>query len=176
MRAARWHGRRDVRVDEVPTPCPGAGELLLRVGWCGICGTDLEEYLAGPLIIPTESPNGLTGKMAPVVLGHEFAGTVAELGPGVSGFDVGQRVVPDVVLFCGACFFCRRHDYALCVNWAALGLQADGGLAEYVLAPSKMCEVVPEGCSDDAAVLAQPLADVGTLHPHPHAGSLQHAR
>src|SRR5690349_16634264 len=92
MRAARWHGRGDIRVEDVPTPRPGPGELLLRVSWSGICGTDVEEYLHGPLIIPTEVPHGLTGRTAPLVLGHEFVGTVAAIGDGVSQFTVGERV------------------------------------------------------------------------------------
>jgi (R,R)-butanediol dehydrogenase/meso-butanediol dehydrogenase/diacetyl reductase len=66
VRAARWHGRGDVRVEDVPQPVPGPGELLLHVSWCGICGTDLEEYLDGPSIIPVEVPNGLTGRVAPL--------------------------------------------------------------------------------------------------------------
>ena len=64
MQAARWHGRGDVRVEEVAQPQPGPGELLLRVAWCGICGTDVEEYLTGPAIIPTDVPNPLTGRAA----------------------------------------------------------------------------------------------------------------
>ena len=116
MRAARWHGRGDVRVEELPRPTPGPGELLLRVNWCGICGTDLEEYLAGPAIIPVEVPNGLTGRVAPLTLGHEFVGSVAALGDGVTDFSVGERVAPEVALFCGQCFFCRRHEYALYLN------------------------------------------------------------
>jgi (R,R)-butanediol dehydrogenase/meso-butanediol dehydrogenase/diacetyl reductase len=86
---------------------PGPGELLLRVSWCGISGTDLEEYLTSSAIIPVEVPNGLTGRVAPVTLGHEFVGTVAALGEGVADFKVGDRVAPEVVLFCGQCFFCR---------------------------------------------------------------------
>ncbi|HEY8477435.1 MAG TPA: 2,3-butanediol dehydrogenase [Chloroflexota bacterium] len=156
MRAVRWHGRHDVRVDEIPTPTPGPGEVLLRVSWCGICGTDVEEYREGPVIIPTTRPNGLTGRTAPLTLGHEFAGTVAALGPGVDHLCVGDRVVPEVVLFCGQCFFCRHHQYALCSNWAALGLHADGGLAEYAVVPAFSCARVPDTLSDEAAALVEP--------------------
>jgi len=156
MRAVRWHGRQDVRVEEVPTPTPGPGEALLRVSWCGICGTDAEEYCEGPVIIPTTQPNGLTGRTAPLTLGHEFAGTVAALGPGVDHLHVGDRVVPEVVLFCGQCFFCRHHQYALCSNWGALGLHADGGLAEYAVVPAFSCARVPDTLSDEAAALVEP--------------------
>jgi (R,R)-butanediol dehydrogenase / meso-butanediol dehydrogenase / diacetyl reductase len=156
MKAARWHGRGDVRIDDVPRPEPVAGELLLRVSWCGICGTDMEEYVAGPIIIPVDAPNGLTHRTAPLTLGHEFVGTVAALGDGVAGFEVGDRLAPEVVLFCGGCFFCRRHEYALCQNWAALGLQADGGLAEYAVVPAFSCVRLPPQLSDEEGALFEP--------------------
>ena len=81
MKAAVWHARDDVRIEEVPEPGPpGPGEVILKVGACGICGTDLEEYRAGPLFIPVDEPNPLTGRRAPLILGHEFAGEVVEVG------------------------------------------------------------------------------------------------
>ena len=156
MQAARWHGRGDVRVEEVARPEPGPGELLLRVAWCGICGTDVEEYLAGPAIIPTDVPNPLTGRAAPITLGHEFAGTVEAVGEGVSGVRVGDRIAPEVVLFCGVCFFCRRHEYALCLKWAALGLMADGGLAEFAVVPAATSVRLPDSLSDEEGALVEP--------------------
>jgi (R,R)-butanediol dehydrogenase/meso-butanediol dehydrogenase/diacetyl reductase len=155
MRAARWHGRGDVRVEDVPVPRPGPGEVLLRVSWCGICGTDIEEYRDGPVVIPVERPNPLTGQRAPVTLGHEFAGEVAEIGPGVDGIAVGDRVVPDICLFCGECHYCRRHEYALCVSWAAIGFHGDGGLAEYVKVPARMCARLPDEIGDEEAALIE---------------------
>jgi (R,R)-butanediol dehydrogenase/meso-butanediol dehydrogenase/diacetyl reductase len=155
MRAARWHGRGDVRVVDVPVPVVGAGEVLLRVSWCGICGTDVEEHRDGPVVIPVERPNALTGQAAPVTLGHEFAGQVVEIGPGVEGLAVGDRVVPEICLFCGECHYCRRHEYALCVSWAAIGLHGDGGLAEYVKVPARMCVRLPDEIGDDEAALLE---------------------
>jgi len=155
MRAARWHGRGDVRVEDVPVPVVGEGEVLLRVSWCGICGTDVEEYRDGPVVIPVDQPNALTGQRAPITLGHEFAGTIVALGPGVEEFAVGDRVVPDICLFCGTCHYCRRHEYALCVSWAAIGLHGDGGLAEFVRVPARMCVRLPDGIADDEAALIE---------------------
>jgi len=155
MRAARWHARRDVRVEDVPIPRVGPGDLLLRVAWCGICGTDLEEYRDGPVVIPVEYPNLLTGQRAPVTLGHEFSGEVVEVGVDVPGFAVGDRVVPDVCLSCGACHYCRRHEYALCLDWAAIGLHGDGGLAEYVRVPARQCLRLPDEIDDEAAALIE---------------------
>jgi (R,R)-butanediol dehydrogenase/meso-butanediol dehydrogenase/diacetyl reductase len=155
MRAARWHGRTDVRVEDVPIPVPRDGEVLLRVGWCGICGTDVEEYRDGPVVIPIDQPNALTGQVAPVTLGHEFAGTVAAIGPGVDRLAVGDRVVPEICLSCGDCFYCRRGEYALCVSWAAIGFHGDGGLAEYARVPARMCVILPDAIADDEAALIE---------------------
>jgi (R,R)-butanediol dehydrogenase / meso-butanediol dehydrogenase / diacetyl reductase len=155
MRAARWHGRADVRVEDVPVPVPRDGEVLLRVGWCGICGTDVEEYRDGPLVIPVDRPNELTGQQAPVTLGHEFAGTVAATGPGVDGLSLGDRVVPEICLSCGDCFHCRRGEYALCVSWAAIGFHGDGGLAEFACVPARMCVRLPDAIADDEAALIE---------------------
>jgi (R,R)-butanediol dehydrogenase/meso-butanediol dehydrogenase/diacetyl reductase len=156
MKAARWHGRRDVRVEDVPVPTPGRGEVRLRVSLCGICGTDLEEYRHGPLVIPVGRPHGLTGRQAPLTMGHEFTGVIEALGPGVDGLREGDRVAPDIVLFCNACVFCRQHQYALCEKWAAIGLHTDGGLAEFVTVPAFACVRLPDSLSDAEAALVEP--------------------
>jgi (R,R)-butanediol dehydrogenase/meso-butanediol dehydrogenase/diacetyl reductase len=156
MKAARWHGRRDVRVEDVPVPTPARGEVLLRVSLCGICGTDLEEYRHGPLVIPADRPHALTGRRAPVTMGHEFFGVVAGAGAGVTGLREGDRVAPDICLFCNACVFCRRHQYALCENWATIGLHTDGGLAEYVTVPAYACVRLPDSLSDAEGALIEP--------------------
>lgn len=155
MRAARWHGRGDVRVEDVPIPQAGPGEVLLRVSWCGICGTDVEEYRDGPVVVPVEAPNAITGQKAPITLGHEFAGSVVEVGPDVDGLAVGDRVVPEICLFCGECWYCRRHEYALCVSWVTIGFHGDGGLAEYVKVPARMCVRLPDTIADDEAALIE---------------------
>jgi (R,R)-butanediol dehydrogenase/meso-butanediol dehydrogenase/diacetyl reductase len=158
MKAARWHGPRDVRVEEVPDPRPGPSDVVLRVAWCGICGTDVEEYLTGPHWIPTVHPNQLTGACAPLILGHEFAGEVVGAGADVRGLQVGDRVAPDTVIYCGHCFWCLRHQVHLCEHLAALGLMADGGLAEFCLAPARMCVRLPASLPLDHAALAETLA------------------
>ena len=102
MLAVRWHARGDVRVEEVPSPAPpGPGELQLQVRWCGICGTDLEEWQSGPVFIPAAVPHPLTGVRAPLVLGHEFAGVVVAVGAGVTEPLPGQRVAVDTIISCG---------------------------------------------------------------------------
>jgi len=159
MLAVRWHARGDVRVEEVPPPAPpGPGEVQLRVRWCGICGTDLEEWLAGPVFIPAAVPHPLTGARAPLILGHEFAGVVVAAGAGVTGPLPGQRVAVDTIVSCGSCHWCRRGEVTRCPALGALGLHADGGLAELCNAPARMCLPVPDTVADDAAALAEPLA------------------
>lgn len=159
MKAAVWHARNDVRVEEVPDPgAPGPGEVILRIGYCGICGTDLEEYRAGPIFIPVGQPNPLTGRQAPLILGHEFAGEVVEVGPGVTALKTGDRVAPDTVIFCGSCYWCQRHQVTLCEKLAALGLMGDGGLAEYCKVPTSMCVRLPAHVPFEHAALAEPLS------------------
>ena len=148
-----------MRLDDVPAPPPpGAGELQLRILWCGICGTDLEEYRSGPIFVPVGRPNPLTGRQAPLTLGHEFAGEVVAVGPGVTRFEPGQRVAADTLIWCGRCYWCLRHQVSLCERLAALGLMADGGLAELCTVPETTCLPVPDGVSDEAAALAETLA------------------
>jgi (R,R)-butanediol dehydrogenase/meso-butanediol dehydrogenase/diacetyl reductase len=159
MQAAVWFARNDIRVVDVPEPrAPGPGEVIIKVGACGICGTDLEEYRAGPLFIPVGQPNPLTGQQAPLILGHEFAGEVMEVGRAVTQFKVGDRLAPDVLLYCGECFWCQRHQVTLCDKLAALGLMGDGGLAEYCRLPVNMAIRVPNGLADEHAAMAEPLS------------------
>lgn len=159
MLALRWHARGDVRLDEVEDPRPpGPGEVLLRPLWCGICGTDVEEYRSGPLFIPSGEPHPLTGRSAPITLGHEFSGEVLDVGPGVERLRPGDRVAADTLIFCGECYWCKRHQVTLCERLAALGLMTDGGLASLCNAPERTLLPIPEGISDEAGALAETLA------------------
>jgi (R,R)-butanediol dehydrogenase / meso-butanediol dehydrogenase / diacetyl reductase len=149
--AAVYHGRRDVRVEEVTEPTePGPGEVLLEVSRAAICGTDAGEWAHGPRLIP---PFG-----DPVVLGHEFVGRVVRAGDGVDLLAPGDRVVSGAGVSCGECEWCRLGRTNLCESYYTLGFQADGGLAETVVTPASICHRVPDACHDDAAAIAQPLA------------------
>jgi threonine dehydrogenase-like Zn-dependent dehydrogenase len=159
MRAAVYHGPHDVRIERVPAPGPpGPGEVGLRVLRAAICGTDCAEYLHGPVLVPLERRHPGSGHAGPVILGHEFAGVVEQLGEGVDGLAAGDRVVSGAGVSCGSCMWCREGRTNLCERYYTLGLHAHGGLAERVIAPASTCLRVPDGCSDDHAALAQPLA------------------
>jgi (R,R)-butanediol dehydrogenase/meso-butanediol dehydrogenase/diacetyl reductase len=157
MRAARWHARGDVRIDEVPEPEPASDELLLDVLWCGICGTDLEEFLEGPVTIPI-APHPARGSSAPITLGHEVVGRVVRAAADGSGPPAGAVVIPDVVVGCGRCAFCRRHEEGLCDVLAVRGQTEDGGLAERMVARAATCLVVPDTVSPEEAALVEPAS------------------
>jgi (R,R)-butanediol dehydrogenase/meso-butanediol dehydrogenase/diacetyl reductase len=159
MKAAVWYGKGDVRVEETPNPpSPGRGEVKIKVHWCGICGSDLHEYLAGPIFIPVENPHPLTGKKAPIILGHEFSGEIAEVGEDVAGVRVGDRVTASASRSCGECFWCKRGETIICEKNAGTGLMADGAFAEFVNVPAYDIYRLPPEVSYEEAALAEPLA------------------
>jgi 2-desacetyl-2-hydroxyethyl bacteriochlorophyllide A dehydrogenase len=135
-------------LQDVPTPQPGRDEIRIRVEASGVCGTDLS-------IMHGHFP---PGRGRPLVLGHEFAGTVDALGDGVSGFAVGDRVAADPNLYCGDCEWCSKGAYNLCEQWAALGITRPGALAEYVVVPARLAVRVPGSLSASAGALIEPLS------------------
>jgi threonine dehydrogenase-like Zn-dependent dehydrogenase len=148
MRAAVLHAVNDLRIDEVAVPVPGPGEVLVRVAVCGVCGSDATEYSRGPVLT-----------VMPVTLGHEFAGTVAALGDGVTSLPVGATVVCGAGVSCGECKPCLEGRTNLCRRYTTLGLQHDGGLAGYVVAPvGTLLDVTDSGLSLDTLGLAQPMS------------------
>ncbi|WP_246007423.1 2,3-butanediol dehydrogenase [Halomonas nitroreducens] len=159
MQAAVWHGRQDVRLETVPRPAaPAAGWVTVRVHWCGICGSDLHEYLAGPVFIPVEAPHPLTGMQGQCILGHEFCGEIVAVGEGVEGLAAGQRVAADACQHCGECTYCREGRFNLCEQLAFTGLMNDGAFAELVNVPADVIYPLPEGFPMEAGALIEPLA------------------
>jgi L-iditol 2-dehydrogenase len=124
MRAAVYHGKDDVRLEEVPVPRIGPGELLIQVHTCGICGTDLKKISTG-------------SHSAPRIFGHETAGMVAQVGPGVASYSVGDRVSVFHHIPCRKCYYCRHKVFAQCPVYKQVGCTAGfepsgGGFSEYV--------------------------------------------
>lgn len=162
MRAASWYARKDVRVEDQPEPTVSPGKVKIKVACCGICGTDLHEYAAGPIFIPTDTPHPQTNVTAPVILGHEFSGEVVEIGTGVSRVGVGDRVCVEPIIACGQCAACRSGSYNLCERIAFHGISSpDGGaFAEYTMADERMVYAIPVSMSYELASLVEPAAMV----------------
>jgi (R,R)-butanediol dehydrogenase / meso-butanediol dehydrogenase / diacetyl reductase len=159
VRAAVYHGPGDVRVEERPVPTPKEGEVLLTVLRSGVCGTDATEWTAGPRTFPVSTAHPVTGHRGPMVPGHEFVGTTPD----------GTLVASGAGVSCGRCDRCRQRRTNLCRSYYTLGLNTDGGMAEYVAVPESTLVAVPAGLGPDAAGLAQPLA-VG-LHAARRSGA-----
>jgi (R,R)-butanediol dehydrogenase / meso-butanediol dehydrogenase / diacetyl reductase len=158
MRALRWHGRGDVRLEDVEdAPPPAAEQVQIDVEWCGICGTDVEEYTHGPLVIPTV-PHALTSLKAPMIIGHEVAGRVRQVGGRSQHLKPGQLVGIDGSFFCGTCAACQRHQFNICEKWAFIGMSYPGGLAERMTIPSYMVIPVLANIPAEWVALAEPFS------------------
>ncbi|KKK19788.1 hypothetical protein AOCH_004160 [Aspergillus ochraceoroseus] len=164
MKAARYYKAGDVRIEDVPRPEPSHDKVLVAVEWCGICGSDLNEYLFGPIAVPSEK-NGrhrLTGDILPVTMGHEVTGRIihAPTTPSSSNTLItGQAVVIDPRFYCSSCAPCIQSVTNCCDDIGFLGLSGGGGgLSEVVAVPESMVHVLPENVDLAAAALIEPLA------------------
>ena len=157
MRAAVYRGINDVRVETVPVPAIGPGEILIKVASCGICGTDLKKIHTG-------------SHSAPRIFGHETAGTIAAIGRGVSNFAVGERVMVFHHVPCGNCYYCSKKTYAQCPVYKPAGVTAGfepsgGGFAEYVrvmdwIARDGGVIRIPDGIPFEQAAFVEPVNTV----------------
>jgi (R,R)-butanediol dehydrogenase/meso-butanediol dehydrogenase/diacetyl reductase len=159
MKAARFHGPGDIRIDDIPEPRVGPGQVKIDVDWCGICGTDLHEYLEGPIFIPPKgSPHPLTGEEMPVVMGHEFAGVVSAVGSGVTNVREGDRVAVEPYDVCGECSACRIGRYNICRKLGFVGLDGQqGGFAEQCVVDARWAHPLGD-IPTDLGALVEPLA------------------
>lgn len=146
MTAAVMYAPGDIRVEEVATPSPGHGQVLLKVAACGVCGSD----------IPRMLHNG--GYVMPIICGHEFSGYVAELGAGVVGFSIGDLVTVPPLIPCDVCDYCLKGEFGLCENYDYFGSRSNGAYAQYVNAPVGNLLKVPEGMDPRAAAMLDPAA------------------
>jgi L-iditol 2-dehydrogenase len=153
MRAAVYHGVSDVRVETVPVPEIGPGEVLLRVAACGICGTDLKKIHTG-------------SHSAPRIFGHEMAGTIVAVGDGVKDFAVGDRAMVFHHIPCGHCYYCRKKTFAQCAVYKNVGCTAGfepsgGGFAEYVRVMDWIVRrglvKIPDGVPFEQAAFVEPV-------------------
>ncbi|KAE8151762.1 chaperonin 10-like protein [Aspergillus avenaceus] len=158
MKAVRFHGRGDIRVEEIDEPICGDGQVKIRPAFVGLCGSDIHEFTAGPVLVP-EEPHNITKRSSPVTLGHEFGGIVEEVGDGVTHVSPGQRVVVRPTIFDRDCAACKRGYEYCCENIGFIGLSGyGGGLAKYHVAPAEHFYAIPDDVSLEAAALIEPLA------------------
>jgi len=147
MKVARWYNNRDIRIEDMPAPSPGPGEMRVKVTACGICGSDVVEWYRLP--------------RAPLIPGHEIGGVVVETGEGVTRFRTGDRVFVAPKVPCLACDSCRNRHYPVC---AGIKDRLPGGFAEYVLVPRALVDKgayrLPASISDDQSTFIEPLACV----------------
>jgi D-arabinitol dehydrogenase (NADP+) len=147
MTAAFYERPFEVAVRETPKPTPGAGDVIVRVAACGICGTD--QHIFAGHFFPSY----------PLIGGHELAGEVTTVGEAVEAVGVGDRVAVDPSLFCGRCFFCQRNQGNHCLNWNSIGVTRNGGFADYVVAPQ--ANIYPIGeMPYEVAAFIEPLSCV----------------
>lgn len=159
MKAARWHGVKDIRVEDIPAPSPAAGEVKIKVAWTGICGSDLHEYLAGPIFVPVDEEHPLSHDKAPITMGHEYCGEITELGAGVTGLAVGDRVAIEPIFACGTCPACHEGKYNLCDSLGFVGLSGGhGGFAAFSVVPAGMVHKMPDALSMEQGALVEPAA------------------
>ena len=158
MRAAVFHGREDLRLEDVPEPTPGPDEVKLKVLYNGICGSDLHEYYHGPLTTRT-TPHPLTGVKNPVILGHEMCGEVVATGGEIEDLQVGDRVAVEPVETCGHCLYCTPGQYNHCGLLAFHGYnRAGGGLAQFTCVKRPMAHKLPQGMTGMQGALIEPMA------------------
>jgi L-iditol 2-dehydrogenase len=152
MKAAVYHGKGDVRVEQISVPECGPGELRVKIDACAVCGSDLKTFNYGN---PRMKP--------PITMGHEFTGLVESVGKEAKGFALGDRVVMATSISCGECYYCRQGWNNLCATLNPMGFSYPGGMAEYVIIPSLALKnghviKVPEGIRPEHAALAEPVS------------------
>lgn len=149
MKAAVYHGRQDLRVEEVPEKELKDNEVMIQVKYCGVCGTDIHIF------------NGDGGSFEvnpPLIPGHEFSGIVAKVGAGVTAVKVGDRVSGDPNDMCGECYFCKNGKQHFCTNNIGTGTTVDGAFAEYVVLREKQVYKFSEKLSFIEAAMAEPIS------------------
>jgi (R,R)-butanediol dehydrogenase/meso-butanediol dehydrogenase/diacetyl reductase len=159
MRAVRFYGKQDIRVDTVDAPASfGDSQVLIKPLTCGICGTDLHEFAAGPIVTPAK-PHIFTGAVLPQILGHEFSAEVIEVGRGVTRVKAGDRISIQPLVMPLDDYFSRRGLNHLSPRMGCVGLSWDwGGMGEYAVINDYNANVIPDEVSDEQGALVEPTA------------------
>lgn len=140
-----------VEVRDVPEPTPASGEVKIRIAACGVCGSDIHVF------------HDTFPYWPPVILGHEFTGTIVELGPDCRHYETGQRVVAEPhTQACGVCYLCRTGNIQICPDKRSPGWGIDGGMTEYICYPEKLLHRIPDDMTWDQAAVVEPAANAVT--------------
>ncbi len=160
MRAAVFHAKEDLRIEDVADPTPGPGQVKLRNAYSGICGSDLHVYFTPEAAgLDFEHPHPVTGSTLPQILGHEFSGTIVELGEGVEGVEVGDRAAVWPIYYCGECAACQKGMYNVCQRIGFHGLTSHGGgMAEFTTVDASKIHVLPENVDLRMGAIVEPMA------------------
>jgi len=156
MKAAVIYGAKDVRIENIAEPATTAGKVKVKVEWAGICGSDLHAFHYG-MGISTET-HPISGRSAPLTLGHEFAGVVKEVGEGVTGVNVGDRVAIEPLIYAADDYYAKQGKYNLSKTFGFLGLNADGGFAEYAIVDGDKVHKLPDNVTLEEGALVEPAA------------------
>ncbi len=156
MKAVLFSGDKVVQVVDRPDPRPGIGEALVKTRASAICRSDMSLYYGSPIVGGEVAGKGL------IIPGHEPAGEVVEVGPGVTAVKPGDRVAIYLAIGCGECRYCRSGYLMLCPNWKCLGFDVDGGDADYLVAPAQNCLKLPDQLSYEAGAVMTDM--VGTQY------------
>ena len=154
MKAAVWYGEKDIRIEEKELKALKENEVTVRVAWAGICGSDLHEYQEGPVFVPAEKADPLTGEIAPLIMGHEFAGVIEKVGSQVTKFKVGDRVAINPTITYGN----KPEDVDAYDGFSFIGLHGDGGFTSFANAPEHNVYLLPESLSLQDGALIEPMA------------------
>ena len=147
MKHAKLTGIQEIVYEDVPEPTAGPGQVVVDIKACGICGSDIHAYLGEhPLMQP------------PLVMGHEFSGTIKELGKDVTGLQIGQRITVEPLLVCGECQRCRSGRYNVCEDLRVMGCHADGAYAESLAVPAEKVVHLPNAVSFLDGAMIEPAA------------------
>ena len=160
MKAIRYHGQRDVRLENIPIPPLRPGDVRIAPKFCGICGTDVHEFLGGNNLIPKPGkPHPITGETSPLTLGHEFSGIVEEVGAGVTRIKKGDRVCVQPTIYDNDCRSCKRGLPNCCDKNGFVGLSGwGGGLCESTCVPESCVKLLPDNVSLEIGALIEPLS------------------
>ena len=149
MKAAVFYGKQDLRIEEIAMPEVKAGEVLVKVHACGICGTDVHIF---------HGDEGAAKTPARTVLGHEFAGEIVAVGDGITAVQMGDRVCVDPNRLCGDCYYCKSGIGHFCEAMVGIGTTVNGGFAEYCAVPASQVYPFPAALSYEKAAMTEPLA------------------